>query len=124
LLDRLFVYGTLRLGSTNEYAELLARQAQYVGRAKIAGRLYRVAHYPGLAPPESIADLVKGDVFAAVSAQLFEQMDEYEGPEYSRQITEVKMENGRTLTAYCYRYILPTAQLERIQSGDWMRGAE
>ncbi len=123
MLDRLFVYGTLRLGSKNEYAELLARQAQYLGPAKIAGRLYRVAHYPGLAPPESNADVVNGDVFAGVSEQLFKQMDEYEGAEYSRRITEVKMEDGTTLTTYCYHYVLPTAQLQWIQSGDWLRGA-
>ena len=115
----LFVYGTLRAGSKNEQAERLAKSARHIGVATISGRLYRVAHYPALAPPQSEKDRVKGDVFEGVTAEMLEWLDEYEGEEYSRQLAEVTMEDGRILTAYFYSYALPTSRLEWIPSGDW-----
>ena len=118
-MDRLFVYGTLRPGSQNEQARWLEKNARHSGTATISGRLYRVTHYPALAAPQSKEDRVKGDVFEDVTAEMLERLDEYEGAEYSREIAEVRMEDGRTLTAYFYRYALRTDQLEWIQSGDW-----
>jgi gamma-glutamylcyclotransferase (GGCT)/AIG2-like uncharacterized protein YtfP len=119
LVDRLFVYGTLRLGSKNEQAERLAKTARHMGAATIRGRLYRVAHYPALAPALSEEDRVKGDVFEGVTAELLQWLDEYEGTEYERQVAEVTMQDGRTLAAFFYCYVLPTGQLEWIRSGDW-----
>jgi gamma-glutamylcyclotransferase (GGCT)/AIG2-like uncharacterized protein YtfP len=119
----LFVYGTLRLGSKNEYAAQLANTARHIGSATIPGRLYRVQHYPALAPPQSNQDLVLGDVFEGVTPELLERLDEYESAEYSRQLGEVTMPDGRTLTAYFYRYDLPTGHLEWIPSGDWKLSA-
>jgi gamma-glutamylcyclotransferase (GGCT)/AIG2-like uncharacterized protein YtfP len=72
-----------------------------------------------LAPSPSKEDRVKGDVFEGVTEQLLERLDRYEGQEYVRQLAEVTMEDGRSVTAYFYRYILPVAELAWIQSGDW-----
>jgi gamma-glutamylcyclotransferase (GGCT)/AIG2-like uncharacterized protein YtfP len=119
LVERLFVYGTLRLGSKNEQAGRLAKTARHVGGATICGRLYRVAHYPALATAQSKDDLVKGDVFEGVTAELLQWLDEYEGEEYARQVAEVTMQDGRILAASFYCYLLPTDQLEWIRSGDW-----
>lgn len=85
----------------------------------MSGRLYRVTHYPAVGPPQSKEDRVKGDVFEAVTAGLFEQLDKYEGEQYTRQLADVTMEDGRTLTVYFYSYALPTERLEWIRSGEW-----
>ncbi len=121
MVDRLFVYGTLRPGWKNEYAERLVKTARHMGVGAIRGRLYRVAHYPALAAPRCEEDWVKGDVFEGVTAELLRRLDEYEGGEYERGVGEVSMEDGRTLTAYFYCYVLPTGHLEWIPSGDWNR---
>jgi len=114
------VYGTLRPGSKNEQAARLAKTARHMGAATISGRLYRVAHYPALAPARSNEDQVRGDVFEGVTAELLQSLDDYEGSEYARQLAQVTMEDGSSLVAFFYLYVLPTDQLEWIRSGDWM----
>ena len=47
-LDRVFVYGTLMRGVAHPMAELLSRSADFLGEARCQGRLYMIAHYPGL----------------------------------------------------------------------------
>lgn len=118
-MDRLFVYGTLRLGSTNAYAQKLASEAHHVGRGQIRGRLYRVTHYPALAEPQRGDDFVTGDVFEGISGELWRELDGYEGDEYVRESTEVLLESGESVTAFVYRYLPSTNQLKRIRSGDW-----
>jgi len=113
------VYGTLRPGAKNEYAEQLAKAARHMGAATISGRLFRVAHYPALARAQSKSDRVRGDVFEGVTAELLQRLDEYEGTEYARQLVEVTMQDGQNVRAFCYCYLLPTDQLEWIRSGDW-----
>jgi gamma-glutamylcyclotransferase (GGCT)/AIG2-like uncharacterized protein YtfP len=110
--DKLFVYGTLRPGSKNEHAQRLAENARHIGLATMSGRLYRLGDYLVLAPSQSKEERVTGDVFEGITAELFERLDEYEGADYCRQLGEVTMDDGRTLTAYCYRYAL----LEEVQS--------
>ncbi len=107
-MDRLFVYGTLRPGSKNQYAERLAQTAQHIGLASMSGRLYWAGEYLALVPSQSKEDRVSGDVFEGVTAELFEWLDEYEGKEYARRVGEVTMEDGRTLTSYFYCYALPS----------------
>ena len=119
LLDRLFVYGTLRLGAQNEYASRLAERARFVGKARIRGQLFRVLHYPALAPPQSDQDWVVGDVFEGFADDLMRQLDAYEGAEYTRNIAEVTLDDGRKLAVYVYLYALPTDRLVRIESGEW-----
>jgi gamma-glutamylcyclotransferase (GGCT)/AIG2-like uncharacterized protein YtfP len=119
MVDRLFVYGTLRPGSNNSYADLLEKAARHMGRATVSGRLYRVTHYPALAPSQSKEDRVVGDLFEGITAELWQLLDEYEGAEYSREMVGVMTEDGVTREAYVYRSLLPTASLEWIRSGDW-----
>ncbi len=119
-MDRLFVYGTLRLGSANDHADALKQDARFLGHARILGRLFRVAHYPGLAAPAGKNEWVKGDVFEGVSPEMFQRLDDYEGAEYARRLAEVTLENGSTLAAYLYLYLPPTDGLDLIASGDWL----
>jgi len=117
--DRLFVYGTLRRGSNNYYAELLAKTASHLGEGAVAGRLYRVGHYPALVKAQAEHEHVKGDLFEGITARLWALLDDYEGDEYSREIVGVRMEDGGNLQAYVYRYVLSSESLEWIRSGDW-----
>jgi gamma-glutamylcyclotransferase (GGCT)/AIG2-like uncharacterized protein YtfP len=119
LLDRLFVYGTLRPGSDNEHATRLAQSARHIGAARIRGQLFRVLHYPALGPPQSEQDWVAGDVFEGITNHLLLQLDAYEGEEYIRHVAEITLDDGRTLAAYVYLYTLPVGRLIRIDSGDW-----
>ena len=123
MINRLFVYGTLRLGSSNEYASELATAARFIGHGRIRGRLFRVTHYPALAAPLSEADWVKGDVFENISDELLQRLDDYEGPEYTRVVSEIRMEDGQKLAAYLYCYAMPVDQLEMIPSGDWFQAS-
>jgi gamma-glutamylcyclotransferase (GGCT)/AIG2-like uncharacterized protein YtfP len=118
-VDRLFVYGTLRLGYANDHARALEQGARFLGHARIPGRLFRVAHYPGLAGPQAASEWVKGDVFEGVTAEMFQRLDDYEGAEYRRELAAVTMEDGKSLAAYVYLYLPPTDGLELIEGGDW-----
>jgi len=120
LVDRLFVYGTLRLGCANEQARALAEGTRFLGHARIPGRLFRVAHYPGLIAPAFKNEWVTGDVFEGVSTEMFQRLDDYEGSEYARQLAEVTLENGGRIAAYLYLYLPATDGLELISSGDWL----
>ena len=63
MTNYLFVYGTLRRRSRHPMARRLAELAQFVGPAKIAGRLYDLGRYPGLQEVQSPDDWVQGDVY-------------------------------------------------------------
>jgi gamma-glutamylcyclotransferase (GGCT)/AIG2-like uncharacterized protein YtfP len=63
--------------------------------------------------------LVTGDLFEGVAADLLPELDEYEGDAYTREIGKVTIDDGNAIAAYLYRYVLPTAGLEWISSGDW-----
>jgi gamma-glutamylcyclotransferase (GGCT)/AIG2-like uncharacterized protein YtfP len=118
-MSRLFVYGTLRLGSPNRYAQHLANTARHLGPAIIAGCLYRVTTYPALTLPATKQDYVKGDVFEGISTELWQALDEYEGEDYSRELATAELSNGQSVEAYVYRYLLPANALTPIRSGDW-----
>jgi len=61
--DHLFVYGTLRRGSNNQFARLLAERAHFVGPARVSGRLYDFGSYPGARREEGsiIGEIVRLD---------------------------------------------------------------
>lgn len=117
--DKLFVYGTLRPGANNQFAALLADTARHVGGGAVSGRLYRVTQYPALVKAQSDNERVKGDLFEGISAELWVLLDEYEGKEYAREIVDVLMDDGQTVRACVYSYVVASESLERIWSGDW-----
>ena len=120
-MDKLFVYGTLRPGSKNEVAKYLERSARHMGSGQVAGRLYLVTHYPALGAPQHETEWIKGDLFEGINQELWQVLDKYEGEQYTREQTDVRMDNGEILAAYVFRYLLPTESLEWIRSGDWNR---
>jgi gamma-glutamylcyclotransferase (GGCT)/AIG2-like uncharacterized protein YtfP len=119
LMDRLFVYGTLRPGARNEQAAWLAGSARHLGTGRIRGRLYRLAYYPALGSPLAEDDWVSGDLFAGVTAEMLHRLDQYEGSEYARELTDVTTPAGHIFPAYFYRFLMPVDALKWIPSGDW-----
>jgi gamma-glutamylcyclotransferase (GGCT)/AIG2-like uncharacterized protein YtfP len=106
----LFVYGTLRKGSTHPMAAFLARHARFVAEGKTPGRLLDLGAYPGIVEAESADDWVQGDVFELADPETtLLALDRYEGcdrdnPLYERRQTLATLSTGDTVTAWYYHY--------------------
>ena len=117
---KLFVYGTLKSGCENVFARLLRRNACLAGRARMPGKLYRVAHYPGMLPSEDPADWVRGEVFIMRHPRpLLKRLDAYEGPAFERVTCTASLDNGEQTTAWVYLYRGPVDPQQRIESGEF-----
>jgi hypothetical protein len=90
----LFVYGTLRRGESAHY---LLQSARFVAEGQILGQVVQHEGYPGLIQGES---RIAGELFE-IPDQLFPVLDHYEGPNYTRRLTEVAR-GGETVTAWVY----------------------
>ena len=127
--SRVFVYGTLRRGG--ERHGLLERLgALYVGRGSVAGELWDLGAFPGAVKPKRAGARVIGEVYRLRhAARALKKLDEYEGirPQaparslYSREITEVIMEDGARLLAWIYWLNRVPPRLRRIESGDYLK---
>ncbi len=127
--DYLFVYGTLRRGFENPMAELLARQADFVGLGHFQGRLYDLGSYPGVEASFRSADTVVGDVYRLRRPRyLLNQFDRYEGYDsrnqarslYLRQNVVITMAEGQTRSAWIYLYNRPLHRSKLIEAGDYL----
>ncbi len=117
-LKLLFVYGTLKTGCSNKYADLLHASADFMGRATLTGRLYRIAEYPGAVLSEDPTERVHGEVFELHDpGTLLEELDAYEGSTYQRVWCAIEMEGGEQATAWVYAYSESIDGKERIDSG-------
>jgi gamma-glutamylcyclotransferase (GGCT)/AIG2-like uncharacterized protein YtfP len=114
------VYGTLRRGSNNKFAQMLADRAQFEGTARVSGRLYDFGQYPGAVISHQSDHWIHGEVWRFDDAQLLPSLDDYEGSEYQRALTSAEMEAGRTIDCWIYWYVgPPTGRL--MASGDWLK---
>ena len=104
--ELLFVYGTLRRGSTRGgFAARLEAEAAWLGAAQVRGSLYQVhPDYPGLAKPQSENDWIIGEVWEFADPALWAALDQYEGAEYVRVRRPVTMANGEHREAWVYLY--------------------
>ena len=134
MLDRVFVYGTLRSGASNAHR---IQGARLIGSARVRAALYRVDWYPGLklkpralggnsAEKATEEPWVLGEIYE-VDRGLMAQLDDYEGSEYRRVrvdaeilSTDQGLQNLKIDQVYVWEYIaeLPDSQL--IESGDWL----
>jgi gamma-glutamylcyclotransferase (GGCT)/AIG2-like uncharacterized protein YtfP len=126
MTDFLFVYGTLRPGSSAPVALRLASESRPLGRAIASGRLYRVADYPGFVPGP--AGTATGDLLALhTPAPTLAWLDAYEecAPpfpqpwEYRREQLTVTGPEG-PVRAYVYVYARSVAGLPLIAGGDFL----
>lgn len=123
----LFVYGTLRRDcKSGAHATYLAG-AEFIDRARINGKLFRVSYYPALVLDES-SDWVTGEVYQLASPEQLARLDAYEectypalsGQEYQRVQVQVKTAAGNYLSAWVYAYQHSCEKLELIASGDFL----
>lgn len=118
-----FVYGTLRRGDDNDITRLKP-SPQFIGEATIAGTMYHLGAYPGVALGGS--NRIVGEVYA-VSAELETTLDAIESEypaqpdEYFKRAIRVQVAGQR---CDCFVYeINPayTASKPIIASGDWVK---
>ncbi|MDP5149390.1 gamma-glutamylcyclotransferase family protein [Rheinheimera baltica] len=125
----LFVYGTLRRSARHPMHKLLATGSCFIGRAHYQGRLYQIAHYPGVVASLNPADLVVGELYQLLQPDLMlAELDHYEAcsaafakpQEYRRELQQVKLENGDNITCWVYLYNFNVDGMACILSGDFL----
>ncbi|MBL8385571.1 MAG: gamma-glutamylcyclotransferase [Burkholderiales bacterium] len=125
-MKRLFVYGTLRRGGSNDIGRLVP-EAKRLSVARVRGTLYDLGAYPALVI-SAAAGWVAGEVYAVPDAG-WPRLDALEGVaddrhpdgEYFRVVASVELQDGST--AECEIYVANPAvlRLDRpIASGDWL----
>jgi gamma-glutamylcyclotransferase (GGCT)/AIG2-like uncharacterized protein YtfP len=129
MLDRVFVYGTLMRGFDHPMSKLLSSGADFLGEASCRGRLYMVAHYPGLLHSDDANDIVFGELFRLRDTEgLMAALDDYEsvGPGYEpptlylRETIAVTLADGSVSEAWTYIYNKPVIAEKRIASGRFL----
>ena len=132
MTNRLFVYGTLRKDSCNSMFQMLARDARFVGHARIVGRMYRLGEYPGLVPSRDPGCWVQGEVYALENPpKTLALLDDYEGcgpddpkpREFERAEHTVVLESGAEDNVWVYVYRGSTTDKQEILSGDYFKEA-
>src|SRR5262245_6625572 len=117
--DYLFVYGTLRRKYDLKLKKQVAKDLEYVGRAKVGGAMYDIGRYPG-AVKEKESNEIIGDVFLVNNPQkVFRVLDRYEGDEFVRRRNKVKMSSGKSVNAWIYWYTDDTQGKLRIPHKDY-----
>lgn len=124
--DLLFVYGTLMSSEETEAARRLGTEAELLGKALTAGRLYDQGKWPGLIQTNDEDQIVHGELWRLRSLSSLKWLDIYEGirpevqsPEYARDLIRVKDNGscGRIAWGYVYRW--PIHEPDLIASGRW-----
>jgi gamma-glutamylcyclotransferase (GGCT)/AIG2-like uncharacterized protein YtfP len=125
----LFVYGTLRQNVNHPMHRLLAQHSRFIALARYQAKLYLVDEYPGAVPSNNAAEQVVGELYQLTQPDfLFAALDNYEecGPgfappqEYRRELQNIMLENGDSVTAWVYLYNRNTDGLRLIKSGDFL----
>lgn len=127
--DRLFVYGTLLRAVGHPMYRLLARQADYLGPAQVAGRLYDLGDYPGMLIEAGGAAHVTGELYRLHDpATTLRQLDQYEGcaptdrppREFERVLATATISALPPQPAWVYVYGRNPTALPRIADGDYL----
>ncbi|MBM3818512.1 MAG: gamma-glutamylcyclotransferase [Acidimicrobiia bacterium] len=127
MAELVFFYGTLmtpfnRTGRLRVDEHLVSR-----GRGTMNAALFDLGIYPAAVPASE--GKVWGEVYEMTHpAIVLQALDEIEGfraeePEsslYTRNLTPVTLEDGRTVAAWAYFYNAPLGRAQRIESGDYL----
>jgi gamma-glutamylcyclotransferase (GGCT)/AIG2-like uncharacterized protein YtfP len=123
ILDRLFVYGTLRSGQTAR--SLVANQIKRCVRASTTGAIYAFPMgHPGFVEGDGSGVVVGEVIWLSELAATFALLDAYEGQDFVRVIRKVTLEDTQEQTwAWIYTLADPTTMKfgTRIEDGDWVR---
>ena len=122
VLDRLFVYGTLREGQTAR--ALIANQITHCVKAYMNGWIYAFPMgYPAYCEGDQGGRVIGEVIWLTELAATFGLLDAYEGQDFARIIKEVTLESGDIVWAWVYTLSDPAAVRlgTRIDHGDWVR---
>lgn len=121
ILDRLFVYGTMRQGQTAR--SLVAPSVTRCVKASTSGQIYAFPMgYPGFV--EGGTGRVVGEVlWLSDLAATFGLLDAYEGEDFARILRQVTTATGEELWTWIYALADPEAARlgTLIADGDWVR---
>ena len=112
MINRLFVYGTLAPGQSNEH--ILSEVQGSWEPASVKGKRLNVtwgpaAGYPGVFLHNSDGE-VQGLVFTSEDLPAhWARLDAFEGEGYTRTITTATLQDGSTVEAYIYQLNAPKA---------------
>jgi len=122
VLDRLFVYGTMRQGQTAR--SLVANSITRTAEAYTTGQIYAFPMgYPGFTEGDR-AGKVRGEVLWLTDLPAtFGLLDAYEGEDFARVIAQVTLTTGEEVWSWIYTLADPaTIKLGTlIEDGDWIR---
>ena len=122
VLDRLFVYGTMRQGQTAR--SLIANSIVKCVAASTNGQIYAFPMgYPGFSEGDG-QGRVRGEVLWLTElAATFGLLDAYEGEDFARVIKRVTLASGEEVWTWIYTLADPAAvELgSLIPDGDWVR---
>ena len=128
MAEHVFFYGTLMAPFNRPGRERITPKLRYKGRGTIRAALFDLGIYPAAIPAEDQSQ-VWGELYEVSDAQaVLEALDEIEGyrPQeparslYTRVVTDVTLEDGRTEPAWTYFYNAPLGRARRIESGDYL----
>jgi gamma-glutamylcyclotransferase (GGCT)/AIG2-like uncharacterized protein YtfP len=126
----LFVYGSLRSGFRSPVYEYISRFFNFIGEARVKGKLYDMGSYPAGIPDKDDHYIV-GELYKIHDESEFSwaigQLDDYEGVNvesdevqlYRRELTEVLI-NNNVIVAWIYWYNGQISDRPVIASGDLM----
>lgn len=119
VVDRLFVYGSLRSGQAAR--SLIANHVLAAVPATARGRMFALPDgYPGFLPDTD--GRVVGEMMTLSDlAAAFALLDAYEGEDFARSLQQVELGDGTTVWAWCYVLRSPALaeEGEPIPGGDW-----
>jgi gamma-glutamylcyclotransferase (GGCT)/AIG2-like uncharacterized protein YtfP len=120
VLDRLFVYGTMRQGQTAR--ALVASSVTRCAKASTSGEIYAFPMgYPGFV--EGCGRVIGEILWLTDLAATFGLLDAYEGEDFARVLRQVTLESGEELWTWIYVLADPEAIKlgTLIAHGDWVR---
>ena len=123
ILDRLFVYGTLRQGQTAR--SLVANQITKSVKATTAGAIYAFPMgHPGFVEGDGKSRVFGEVIWLTELAATFGLLDAYEGSDFVRVIRQVTLD-GTNEPVWAWIYTLSDPGAIKvgtlIQHGDWVR---
>lgn len=122
VLDRLFVYGTMRQGQTAR--SLIANQITHCVPAHTSGSIYAFPMgYPGYSESDGTGKVTGEVLWLTDLAATFGLLDAYEGSDFARVIKQVTLATGEEVWTWIYTLADPGAVKygTLIPDGNWVR---
>jgi ribosomal-protein-alanine N-acetyltransferase len=125
----LFVYGSLLRGFELHH-HLVRLGAKCCGKGRVAGQLFDLGRYPGARPSTLKGKWVCGEIYRLRRPQHdLRVLDAVEGfdpsalerGEFTRAMTMVTLEGGKSRRAWMYWLNRPLPRTRRIASGDYLQ---